>query len=150
LVVEPVAHAHVQELRLVHRLVNAALALLLGGSLLVAALRLRGFLGVLVSGSRWGLDYDVVVEIVVNCAVRIEFVLLVALILQVVIILALYCTGWYPTAPSNSIGPKLAVITTELIGLDLLDLIRVNLVYVLAVTLDDLDQRSILATLHLL
>ena len=76
--------------------------------------------------------------------------LLVALILQVVIILALYCTGWYPTAPSNSIGPKLAVITTELIGLDLLDLIRVNLVYVLAVTLDDLDQRSILATLHLL
>lgn len=68
-----------------------------------------------------------------------EFVLLVTLFIQFEIVLALDCACWYPSTTWDSIGPKLAVVTADFISLDFFDLVGINLVYFIAITLNDLD-----------
>lgn len=156
LVVEAVADTHVKELSLIHRLVHI-LALLLGRDFgRVFLLRggplglrgLRGFLGDLMRRRRF--LNDVIVKVIVfRMTTTVNLLLLILILVELEL--------WGIFRPSQSvIRYRITVGSTELaiVGnlsrLYLLYLVRIDLINVCGITLDDLNQEGIPATLQLL
>ena len=153
LVAESVAHTHVKELSLIHRLVHI-LALLLGPFgleilVLVILFRLRGFRGFFRDLMRWLRFLDDSIVKVIVFPMSIDFLLLI-LILVDLKICNIFGSSQSIIRYRITVGSTYMTLVSDLSCFNLQDLVRIDLIDVGGITLNNFNQERVPATLQLL